>query len=73
MSWFNKNKKELDQGVAIDPSAKIEIEATKDASKKAFAEAKKVSKSLNHMLAVENGFTLKIYLAAGGNHTGRKS
>lgn len=46
-------------------SAIVELEAAKDAQREAFAEAEKVGKDLNRLL-VENGFTLKIYLATGG-------
>lgn len=46
-------------------SAIVELEAAKDAQNEAFAEAEKVGKDLNRLL-VENGFTLKIYLATGG-------
>lgn len=45
--------------------ATIEIVAHKEAKAKVIKQAKQANKQLNDLL-VENGFTLKIYLAAGG-------
>ena len=45
----------------------IEIEAHKDAKTEAIKEAKEATRQLNKLL-VDNGFTLKIYLATGGKH-----
>lgn len=62
MSLFNWKKKEP---TLVEPQApsRIEVEIDKSASKEAVDKAKSASKHLNSLL-VENGFTLKIYLAA---------
>lgn len=66
MFWFKRgSKRSQQQKTAVERSAIVEIEAAKDASRKAFAEAEAVGNDLNKLL-VENGFTLKIYLATGG-------
>lgn len=65
MWFFNKSKKAQREDVA--QAAVIEIEAHKDAQKEAVTIARNASKQLNTLL-VNNGFTLKIYLAAGGTH-----
>lgn len=44
---------------------RVEVELAKGASKHAAERAKDVNQHLNSLL-VNNGFTLKIYLAAGG-------
>lgn len=69
MRWFGKNKEE----VSVTPQeqeAIIEIETHKSAQKEAIEQAKQASQQLNKLL-VENGFTLKIYVAAGGKHKGK--
>lgn len=70
MNWLKKTN--TDGTVQLNKSAIVEIEASKTASKKAFKEAKQVSKSLNNLLQVENGFTLRIYLATGGENKHKK-
>ena len=64
MSWFRKKRSE---DLAIQPpiSSRVEVEIDKSASREAAEKAKKANEHLNTLL-VENGFTLKIYLAAGG-------
>ena len=62
MFGFKKKDPEVSKEVQ---SAIVELEAAKNAQREAFAEAEKVGKDLNRLL-VENGFTLKIYLASGG-------
>lgn len=64
MSWFKKKRTE---DLAIQPpiSSRVEVEIDKNASREAAEKAKKANEHLNTLL-VENGFTLKIYLAAGG-------
>jgi predicted ribonuclease YlaK len=64
MSWFKK-KPTPPPPVADVKQAIVEIEAHKDAEREAVQQAKEASRQLNTLL-VENGFTLKIYLAAGG-------
>ena len=64
MSWFKKKRKE---DVVVQPpaSSRVEVEIHKSASREAAEKAKKTNEHLQDLL-VENGFTLKIYLAAGG-------
>lgn len=72
MSWFKRKKPVEDIHVEPPASSRVEVELHKNATKEAADKAKEANKHLNDLL-VENGFTLKIYLATGGNHTGRKS
>lgn len=50
----------------------IEIVAHKEAKAEVVAQAEAVSKHLNKLL-VDNGFTLKIFLAAGGQHPQKRT
>lgn len=63
MGLFNRKKKE---NYSIHPpaSSRVEVELAKGATKEAAEKAKDANQHLNDLL-VENGFTLKIYLAAG--------
>lgn len=61
MGWFRHNKEETRQ------AASIEIVAHKEAKKEVIEEARLANERLNKLL-VQNGFTLKIFLAAGGQH-----
>ena len=45
----------------------VEIIANEEAKKEVIEKAKQASSQLNELL-VQNGFTIKIYLAAGGKH-----
>lgn len=63
MLWF-KNKGKIAHA-AIDRKSTIEIISHKKAEKEVIDEFKKVNKQLNKALA-GNGFTVKIFLAAGG-------
>lgn len=69
MGWFSKKQKDVPVS-AKTREAIVEIEASKDARREAVIQAKEASKQLNTLL-VENGFTLKIYLATGGKHKGK--
>lgn len=71
INFFKRRKKPIDTTIAVR-NASVEIKADKDAKAEAFAEAKKATQHLNYLLEVENGFTMKIYLAAGGSHTEKK-
>lgn len=71
MSWFKKKQRTEDIHVEPPVNSRVEVELSKTASKEAAEKAKKTNEHLNELL-VQNGFTLKIYLATGGNHTGRK-
>lgn len=71
MSWFKKKRKE-DMMIQPSISSRVEVEINKNASREAAEKAKKANEHLNTLL-VDNGFTLKIYLAAGGqSKKGRK-
>lgn len=72
MSWFSKHKKYPSVGhqpsnevIALTPTqnSRVEVEIHKDASKEAVEQAKSANEHLKELL-VNNGFTLKIYLAA---------
>lgn len=71
MSWFNRKKNEELQ-IQPPPRSRVEVELHKTASKEAAETAKAANKHLNDLL-VENGFTLKIYLAAGGQPPKKRS
>lgn len=65
MIWF-KRKAQI-PALAVTPAAtsRVEVELHKNASEEAAQKAKQTNQHLNDLL-VENGFTLKIFLAAGG-------
>lgn len=73
MRWFRTRQETHDDNVDkqhlldVDTESKVEVVAHKKATKKTIDETIKVNQQLNKLL-VENGFTLKIYLAAGGKH-----
>lgn len=66
MGWFNRNPKEPPIVVTPPATSRVEIELHKNASEQAAKKADKTNEHLKDLL-VENGFTLKIYLAAGGH------
>lgn len=63
--WFNRKQKREDIHVEPPASSRLEVELHKNASKEAVEKARKANEHLNELL-VNNGFTLKIYLATGG-------
>ena len=66
MNWFNR-KKQASPIVVIPPAtSRVEIELHKNASQEAAKKADQTNEHLKELL-VENGFTLKIFLAAGGH------
>lgn len=73
MGLFNKNKERsstpLDAAPTLDLSTttedRVEIQLAKDASAEAKAKAKQVNTHVKELLE-ENGFHVKIYIAAGG-------
>ncbi len=65
MKWFNRKPKQPPIVVTPPASSRVEVELHKNASEGAAEKAKQTNQHLNDLL-VENGFTLKIYLAAGG-------
>lgn len=64
MSWFNRNRKPTGE-TEISHDHRVEVVVHQNAAKDVVKEAKAVNEHLNKLL-IENGFTLKIYLAAGG-------
>lgn len=67
MKWFKRKGKEAPIVVQPAVSSRVEIELHKSASEDAAKKADQTNEHLKDLL-VENGFTLKIYLAAGGKH-----
>ena len=64
-SLFNRNKtKETPVVITPPPTSRVEIELHKGASEEAAKKADAVNQHVKELL-VENGFTLKIALAAG--------
>ena len=69
MSWFNRKRKDITPLVVQPPAtSRVEIELHKNASEEAAQKAQETNKHLNDLL-VENGFTVKIFLAAGGHQS----
>ena len=69
---FKRRKEVKALELPIQPSTlnRVEVEVAKDASRQAAETAKKVNQHFTDFL-VENGITVKIYLAAGGKHKGK--
>lgn len=65
MGWFNRKPKVEPIVVTPPPTSRVEVELHKGASIEAAKKAYEVNEHVKDLL-VENGFTLKIYLAAGG-------
>lgn len=70
--WFRKKKSPdnltEDTDISITPNpvtSRVEVEVDKNANKEVKAKASEINEHVNDLL-VQNGFTLKIYLAAGG-------
>lgn len=72
MLWFNRKKKPEPIVLAPPASSRVEVELHKNASEEAAQKAQQTNKHLNDLL-VENGFTLKIFLAAGGHQPTKES
>lgn len=64
MGLFNRKQKP-DMNIESHHDTRVEVVVHKNAAKDAVVKAKEANKHLNELL-VQNGFTLKIYLAAGG-------
>lgn len=66
MGWFNRKPKEevVPVVIAPPPTSRVEVELHKGASEDAAKKANQVNEHMKELL-VENGFTLKIALAAG--------
>ena len=65
MRFFTRKPKTPPIVVTPPAQSRVEVELHKNASEEAAAKAKQVNEHVKDLL-VENGFTLKIYLAAGG-------
>lgn len=72
-SIFNRKKKagELPVVIAPPPTSRVEVELHKGASEDAAKKANQVNEHMKELL-VENGFTLKIALAAGAQIHSKK-
>lgn len=66
MSLFKRKPKTPPIVVKPPATSRVEVELHKNASEDAAQKAKETNQHLNDLL-IENGFTLKIYLAAGGH------
>lgn len=64
MLWFTRKNKPTGQ-TELSHDHRVEVVVHQNATKKVVDEAKTVNEQLNQLL-LDNGFTLKIYLAAGG-------
>ncbi len=64
MGLFKRKMRE-DMAIQPPPKSRVEVELHKGASIEAADKAIEANRHLNDLL-IENGFTLKIYLAAGG-------
>lgn len=64
MAWFNRNKTPKGD-TEKSHDHRVEVVVHQNATKEVVEEAKTANKMLNTLL-LDNGFTLKIYLAAGG-------
>ena len=69
MSWFNRRKPtiEVEATRAKQHDDRVEVVVHKNAAEDAIRKANEANEKLNELL-VTNGFTLKIYLAAGGKY-----
>jgi hypothetical protein len=72
MSWFKRTPKIEPIVLAPPASSRVEVELHKNASEEAAKKAAQTNQHLNDLL-VENGFTLKIFLAAGGHLPTKKT
>lgn len=72
MGWFKRKKSEAPPVVITPPpTSRVEIELHKGASEDAAKKADMVNQHVKDLL-VENGFTLKIALAAGAQIHSKK-
>lgn len=66
MNWFTRNRETAPILVTPPAPSRVEIELHKNASQEAAKKADQTNEHLKELL-IENGFTLKIFLAAGGH------
>lgn len=69
MGLFSHKNRE-DFKIQPPPDSRVEVELHKNATREAADQAAAANEHLKNLL-VENGFTLKIYLAAGGKIKGK--
>ena len=69
--FWSKRKNEAPIIIQPPVESRVEVEIAKDASKEAAEKAKNANEHLKELL-VNNGFTLKIYLAAHTPNTKQK-
>lgn len=69
MFWFGKKQKKIQ--AASDKKIEKEVAMHKRSAKKKVDEVKKATNKLNNVFE-ENGFTVKIFLAAGGKDPKQK-
>lgn len=68
MSWFKKKQiPAVEITNTEDHDNRVEVVVHKNATQESVVKAEEANQKLNDLL-IENGFTLKIYLAAGGKH-----
>jgi hypothetical protein len=67
MGLFNRRKPAIQTDVPPNQDNRVEVVVHKNATKEAVEKAKATNQHLQSLLDA-NGFTLKIYLAAGGKH-----
>lgn len=72
MSWFKKKKPGVEITRSEDHENRVEVVVHKNATHDAVVKAEEANETLNQLL-IENGFTLKIYLAAGGHLPPKKN
>lgn len=71
MFWRKKKHEEtpfVEMTNSEDHDNRVEVVVHKNATQESLAKADDANQKLNELL-IENGFTLKIYLAAGGKYT----
>lgn len=71
MRFFTRKPKQEPIIVQPPASSRVEVELHKNATEEAAAKAKEINQHVKDLLD-ENGFTLKIYLAAGGQLSHKK-
>lgn len=67
MFWFKNKKAAIDKQHELETIVSVELEQHKKLTDDKINETKQVTENFNKILK-ENGFTLKIHVAAGGKH-----
>lgn len=66
MLWFKKKQQPEGLQLSTSPDSRVEIELHKDATKEAKQKADEINAHFKD-LVLENNFTVKIFVAAGGH------